>query len=585
MAEDKSNKTKWILAGILIICMLAYIPIFNNGFTNWDDLGQLVQNEDVHELSLSNTVKIFSSFYIGMYQPFTTLVYGFIYSIFGENATAFHVFSLMVHLLNVMLVFILIRRFSRNDTVALMTSALFALSPMQVESVAWVSALSNLLFTAFYLLAVISYLRYVRRQKLRYLVYTLIFFSFSLLSKPAAVTLPVVLLFMDLYFRRRLNMRLLLEKAPFFLMAVLIGLIIIFAREEAGHIIDISDRFGLGSRVLMVIYALAYYIANLLVPVGLSAFHPYPVEGLPIAYYIAPFIPIMLIFLVIRLRGEPGRQVTTGLILFFVSIAIVLEIIPVGVQVVKERYVYLPSVGLYYAFATLLIFLLAGRKLSRWLPSAIMALFIVYFSVSTFSRSRTWHDSLSLWDDVLEQYPEASAALINRGNAWQEKEAFDNAINDYTQAIKWEPQAADAYLNRGLVNYKLQKTVQAIHDFDQAILLGIDDAEAYNNRGLLRASQNDFSGALADFDIATQKDPQFVAAWINKGLLYANRSENTMAINALNEAIRIDPGSARAYYWRGMMHLGLYRTDIACQDLKIAASLGWPQEQIPEVCR
>ena len=585
MAEDQSNKTIWFLAGILIVCLLVYIPIFNNGFTNWDDLDQVVQNQDVHELSFSNSIRIFSSFYVGMYQPFTAQMYGLIYSIFGENATAFHVFSLMIHLINVILVFVLIRRFCRNDMLALITTGLFALSPMQVESVAWISALSNLLYTAFFLSAIITYLQYVRKRKIRFYIYTLILFFLSLLSKPSAVTFPVVILLIDLYFRRRMDWRLLLEKVPYFLLAILIGIIIVFAREEAGHIINLSERFGLGSRLLIVMYILAFYISKLFVPVGLSAFHPYPIESLPIEYFIAPFIPLMLIFLIIRLGGEPRRQLTAGLIFFLVTVAIVLEIIPVGVQVVKERYVYLPSIGIYYGFASILLFFVAGRKSSRWISSMIIGIFVVSFSITSFSRSQTWHDSLSLWNDVLEEYPYASAALINRGNAWQEKEDFNLAINDYTQAILWEPQAADAYQNRGLAYYRMSNSQLAIKDFDQAILLGIDDAVIYNIRGLLRASANDISGALTDFEKASILDPDFTDAWINKGLLNAKAAEYNVAFEAFSNALRSDPNSARAYYWRGMVQLNLRQTDGGCRDLKIAASLGWPLQQIPELCR
>ncbi|HSG68297.1 MAG TPA: hypothetical protein VK994_06285, partial [Bacteroidales bacterium] len=136
MAENISNRTKYLLAGILLVCVLAYLPLINNGFTNWDDPDQVVNNEDVQQLGISGTLSIFSSFYIGMYQPFTTQVYAFIYSLSGGNATAFHVFSLLVHLLNVLLVFILVRKFSHQDLPALIVAGLFALSPMQVESVA-----------------------------------------------------------------------------------------------------------------------------------------------------------------------------------------------------------------------------------------------------------------------------------------------------------------------------------------------------------------------------------------------------------------------------------------------------------------
>lgn len=585
MMFSQSNRTIWILAGILLLSLIVYIPTFNNGFTNWDDQKQVVLNEDVHSLDFSNTAEIFTSFYVGMYQPLTTQFYAIIYALFGENATAFHSFSLLIHLLNIILVFVLVRNFSRKEDVALITATLFALSPLQVESVAWVSAFSNLLYTSFYLLGLMAYLHYIRKHQLPYFFYALALFVLSILSKPSAITFPVLIIFMDLYFRRRLNLGLFLEKLPFLLLSITIGIVIIYAREEAGHIINISERYGWGARILLLGYAFAFYVSKLFVPVGLSAFHPYPAEGLSPEYFIAPLVPLMILFLIFRLRGELKRQVTTGLMFFLITIAVVMEIIPVGAQVVKERYVYLPSVGIYYMFATLLMYFVSGKKYHRWIVYGITGILICSFSIMSFFRTTIWHDSFSLWDDVLEQYPAASAALINRGNAWQDIENYNRAIADYTIALQSEPYAADAFLNRALAYYRMDDKERALKDFDQAITLGIRDAETFNNRGLLRASTRDVSGALADFQMATEIDTEYTDAWVNTGLMYANLNQLNDAFDVFTTAIKLDPFSARAYYWRGMVQLSMQRMDGGCRDMKSAVTHGWPQQQVPKVCQ
>ncbi|MCD4723722.1 MAG: hypothetical protein K8R63_02685 [Bacteroidales bacterium] len=423
MIHGKSINAYWVLAGILTITFLVYLPSLNNGFTNWGDLEQVLENKDVHSLSFANTSKIFSSTYIGMYQPFTTQVYSFIYAIFGPAARVFHASGLFLHLINVLLVFFLVRSFSRKDAPALITAALFALNPLQAESVSWISAMGNLLYTSFFLAGLITYLRFIRkRHRVDYLL-TLLLFILSLLSKSTALTFPVVLILADFFFRRKLNVKLILEKIPFLLLSFLAGMVIIYAREEAGHIIHIAERYSELERVLMIVYALAFYIARLFVPTGLSAFHPYPETAqLPPEFFIAPLIPLMFIFLLFRLRGEIRRQVMAGFVFFFITIAIVLVIIPFGDQVVKERYVYLPSSGLYYGFAVLLLFFTETRRKRVWLPATIIIIAMLIFSVMTFSRAKTWHDSFSLWEDVLDQYPHDSTALIKYGKAWQEKE-------------------------------------------------------------------------------------------------------------------------------------------------------------------
>lgn len=585
MSDKLSNKALWVLAGILLITIIVYIPSLTNGFTNWDDLEQVVNNEDIQSLSFSGTGEVFSSFYVGMYQPLTAQLYAFIYAIFGENAGAFHGVSLLLHLLNTFLVFVLVRSFSRREIPALITAALFALNPLQTESVAWVSAMSNLLFSTFFLAGMITYIRYIRKAELSFYLLTLFWFILSLLAKPAAVTFPVVIVFLDLYFRRKLKLRLILEKLPFFIAAIAIGLVVLMARDEAGHIINISERFSFLERLLMVIYALAFYIARLFVPSDLSAFHPYPLDVLPVVYYIAPLIPIMILFMLYRLKGELRRQVMAGLIFFFITIVIVLELVPLGVQVVKERYVYLPSVGMYYVFAVLLLFFTERGKKRVWMKTFITACLALLFAVLSFARVQTWENSITLWNDVLEQYPEASAALINRGNAWQEKEDYTMAIADYNLAIRYEPMAADAYMNRGLANYRIDNYEMALSDFDKAIALGLNDAETYIYRGLLKASRNNMAGALQDFTQASIIDPKNVDAWVNMGLIQARLSKYNEALNALSMGVNYDPQSARAYYWRGMLLLELGKMEEGCRDLQKSVSLGWAAAKIPEVCR
>lgn len=585
MPEKLSNRSIWVLASILLITILVYIPSLNNGFTNWDDIEQVVNNEDIQELAFTNTKTVFSSFYVGMYQPLTEQLYTIIYSVFGPSASAFHAFSLLLHLLNIFLVFILVRIFSRREMPALITAALFALNPLQTESVAWVSAMSNLLYSTFFLAGIIAYIRYARNGKLNAYVLSLLWFILSILSKPAAAVFPVVILFLDIYFRRKLQLRLILEKLPFFLIAIIIGLVVIMARDEAGHIIDISERFSWADRFFMVAYALSFYIARLFVPIGLSAFHPYPENGLQVVYYIAPLIPIMIIFMLYRLKGELRRQVMAGLFFFFISIALVLELIPLGVQVVKERYVYLPSIGMYYAFAVILLFFTETARRKSWVTPLITSCLVLVFGILSYGRVQTWHNSIALWDDVLETYPEASAALINRGNAWQEQENYSRAIADYSLAVQYEPMAADAFMNRGLAYYNLDNYPNALKDYDRAISLGMNDADTYMNRGLIRAAATDITGAKEDFELAVTIDPGNDDAWVNLGLVQARLAMLKEAFISFSSALRASPSSARAYYWRGMLQLQLGNNDEACRDLQAAVSFGWPREQVPEICQ
>lgn len=584
MQHTGKQKTVWLLAALLIVTALAYAPLAGNGFTNWDDPDQLINNSDVHQLSWANSSRIFSSFYVGMYQPLTMHAYAVLYAVAGPDPRVFHLFSLLLHLVNVVLVFSLVRAFTRKDPTALVSAALFALSPLQSESLAWISALSNLMYTGFFLGGLMAYLAYVRSSRWHLLAWTFLFFLLSLLSKPSAVTFPLIILGIDMYFRRTIKTRLLLEKLPFFLLALVSGLVIVAARREAGHIIDLSGSYAWWEQALLVSYSLSHYLANLIAPVNLSAFHPYPSTPLPAAYFIAPIIPLMFIFLYLRLRAEVRRQYTVGMLFFLLNIMLFLEIIQLGVQIVKERYAYLPSVGLYYAVSTLLFFFFPGGKYKISRPLVLIVLAVLWYGMSTFSRAGTWKDSITLWTDVLNSYPQASAAYINRGNAYMIRADYKLAIDDYTRAVEYEPYAADAYLNRAIVYSKMEEYNHALDDYNRAVGMGIHDAVTYNSRALLKARLKDIKGAKGDFLNALEMDPDYADAWINLGLMYANNSEFNKAMDALINAVRSDSRSARAYYWRGMVQLNMKQYEGACRDLKIARDYGWPVGQLPEIC-
>jgi tetratricopeptide (TPR) repeat protein len=291
----------------------------------------------------------------------------------------------------------------------------------------------------------------------------------------------------------------------------------------------------------------------------------------------------MMLFLMFRLKGEIRRYVWAGIIFFITSLAISLELVPLGVVVVKERYVYLSSVGLYFMFAMLLLFIFQIKY--RRLPVFITLALMVFFAISTYSRAQIWKDSQSLWNDVLSTYPDASAPLINRGNSRQLQGDFTNAISDYTMALASEPNAADAYMNRGLAYFKLGSMNEAFLDIDKAIVLGIRDAEIYNVRGLLRIESGAISEALTDFISAVSLDSTHLNAWVNLGLIHANMQDFASARTALDKAIEVDSSFAKAYYWRGMVFLQEKKYNEACGDMRKAVSYGWPEEQIPEFCK
>ena len=209
------------LVFVVIAAIAAFYPTLGNDFVNWDDVVYIMNNDMIKVLSIENLRKMFSSFFMGNYHPLTILSFALDYSVVKISAQVYHLHNLLLHLVNAVLVyFVTWHLFRKNNLAAFIVSVLFAVHPMHVESVAWVSERKDLLYTMYFLLAMLVYVYYNQTRKSRYFYYTLAFFVLSLLAKAQAVTLPVVLLLIDYFMERKPDIKMFLEKVPFFALSL-----------------------------------------------------------------------------------------------------------------------------------------------------------------------------------------------------------------------------------------------------------------------------------------------------------------------------------------------------------------------------
>jgi protein O-mannosyl-transferase len=576
--DFSKNRKETILPVIivLVLVLIAYFPTFFNGFTNWDDDLQVTTNADITSLSLHNLKNIFSSYYVGMYQPIATLSFAVIFKFFGLNAFAYHFFSLILHLVNTFLVYKIVMKLTEKKEIIWGVILLFALNPMQVEAVAWVSATSTLLYSMFFLLSVNTYLNFLQNttSKKKYYI-SFLFFFFALLSKSAAVTLPLILLLCDYFLHAKISKKDLLNKIPFFVLSVIFGILTVIGRTEAGHVFNIAKEYNFFDRILFIIYSLSFYIISIFLPFKMSAFHSYPDksgEMLPVIFYLTPLLLIGITLFLVKVK-KYKKEIIFGMGFFLLSISIMIELIPVGTQIVKERYTYIPCIGLYFAFFTFLS--TSFDKNERWkkfLNYGIVTLSIIFIALS-FVRTQTWNDSLSLWNDVIKKYPECSVAYNNRGNYYNVHGANDKAINDYTKAIELEQNYDDAYYNRG-VTYGNQKLFdKAINDYTKVIEFKPDYAEAYNNRGSIYEAQGLYDKAMIDYSKAIELNPDFAKAYYNRGVVYDDQKLFDKAINDYTKAIELKPDYAEAFYNRGIICSTQGISDKAINDYSKAIEL------------
>lgn len=533
------------LAAVLVITVVAFLPALGGEFTNWDDDRYVTANPLVADASLDKIGAMIVEPVASNHHPLTILSLALDRVLFGMSPFGFHLMQLLLHLVNIVLVFLLARRLlDGHATGALLVAALFGLHPMHVESVAWISERKDVLYTLFFLASMLAYLRYLEERRSVRLCLSLGWFVLSVLSKPAAVVLPVVLLLLDTLDGRRLRDRaVILEKLPFFAIAIAMGLLTIMAQSATA----ISNRFDFVERVSFAAYGWCAYLAKLVVPVRLSAFYPYPVSGesLPLTVKLAP-LAVLLLLGAFYLIARRNRLAWFGLLFYSVTIVLVLQFVTVGEALMAERYTYVPYIGpfLWIGWA-------ARRVPARvvWIAAGIV---VAAMALMTFERSRVWRDSESLWSDAIATHPRGAwLPFMKRGNVRFLDERFDEALADYDRAVEYAPDRAVVFFNRAQARVRLGDSAGALEDFDRSIELEPAAAEYIRNRADLRRLRGDAGGALDDYDRALALDPTDARAWSGRGAVRFTRREADRALADFTEAVRLDPELAAAWLGRG----------------------------------
>ncbi len=580
--KGKSNSVL-ILCGILLFTLLVYSNSINNGFTNWDDDSHVTANDDIKSLSPASIGKMFKPTEKYMYHPITILSYAINYKFSGLKPKGYHVTNLLLHLLSVSLVFyIMFLLFKRTDTAAV-TSLLFAIHPLTTEPVNWVTGRKDVLFAFFFLASLAGYLMYLNKNKnIGYYACSIVLFVLSMLSKPMAASLPVVLFLIDIYFSRKATLKVILEKIPFVVIAVVIVLIPIL---HAHHAPVNPDAFGYSfhksvpfeNRIFLSCFALIFYLIKFFIPSGLSAYHGFPPadNGLPLLYYLSPALIFLIAFAAYK-SGQYRKQVLFGLLFYLATIVLVVHLIPFGTNIyLAERYAYIPSFGIIFIAGSFYNKVIENAySKNKKYTIAILSVVVIFFSYITYNQNKVWKDSTALWTNVIENAPDDFYGYFNRGNEEKRLTDTQGAITDYNEAITLNPGFMEAYYNRGIAKGDINDYKGAIADFTKAVDINPRYYVGWFNRGNSKAALQDFSGAIADYNEAIMLKADYKEAFSNRGNAKGAMKDFAGSIEDYNRVIVINPEEAQAYGNRGVSKLNLNDQEGACEDWRKAASLG-----------
>jgi Tfp pilus assembly protein PilF len=561
---------------VLLATVFLYAPAVNHQFTNWDDDRQVTANPDIRDLSPQGIRKIFSSSYVSLYQPLTSLCWAAEYRWFGLDPRVYHAANILLHLINIVLVYALVRSLALNTGIAVAVAALFAVHPLQVEVTAWVSSGSILLSSLFYLGALIAYLAYTRSGKWRYFVAALVLFVPALFAKTTAVTLPLVLPALDFYLQRRISRRTIAEKIPFFLLAVVFGYITMAARGGVSHLQDFALRYSLVERVCIVCYSSLWYVGKLVLPTSLSVYYPFPGKPsgwLPTAFYLAP---VLLVGLAVGIAcaGRYRRLLAFAALFMLATLVLVVQIVPISELMVCDRYAYFPCIGLFFLAGTLGHRIGTRSTASKRAILAGLVLILAALGGLTYGRVGVWRDSLTLWNDLISQRQDIPVAYLNRGLAEYDAGDRQAALTDFDTAVRLNPWSDQALNSRAAVHVSLGNQEAALRDFDEAVRLKPQNSTYLINRGIFKRNTQDLAGALRDFDTVIEQNPRDARALRERADAHRMQGNWAGAIADYEAVLRLRPGDSSTAFLLGAVLVETGDCEQAVAMLDHAISLG-----------
>jgi Tfp pilus assembly protein PilF len=583
-----------IPAVIFLASFLAFSPALEGSFLNWDDNLVLTNHHAWRGLGGEQIQWAFTTHHSGHYHPLTWLSFELDYALWGEdpkaphrvaNPFAYHLVNLLLHAAGaVLFYFIVLRLLPAGSHLAAAAGALFfAIHPLRVESVAWITERRDVLSGAFLLATVLMWLKWIGGDGRKWYGIALFTFLLSLLSKAWGMTLPVVLLIMDMFPLRRFvpgrRWAVVLEKWPFFVLAIAAALAAFLAQKRQGAMDVVADH-TLIDRVVQSGYGLFFYVAKTIVPVAQNPLYILDVRYNPFEFqYVAAAVGAVALTLGVILARRRRPEWLAAWAIYVVSVSPVLGLAQSGPQLVAERYTYL---------ACLPFAVLAAAGLVAWMarsgargPAIVTAIVVAALGVKTWSYSHDWRDSVSLWTQSVKMDPGNARAWFNLGSAKLDLGRMSEAFEDLSRVIEIDPNYIAAYQNRGVARME-RDPKGAIADFDAALKIHPEYIDALLNRAWVRFGIKETGSALADFDTALKLQPRHFQGRLKRAIARMQQGDRAGAAEDLAVAMEVDPRNPDVWYVRGQTRDEGGDVDGAISDYIQALNLGgvwWDQRK------
>jgi protein O-mannosyl-transferase len=533
--ETTRTARGWVLVLLVLATTAVYGRVVGFGFVNYDDPTYVFRNVRMAGgLSWGNIGWAFTTFHFNNWHPLTWLTYFATSQIFGMKPGAFHAVNLLLHVGNTALLYWLLVRMTGRRGCSAMVAGLFALHPLHVESVAWISELKDVLSTFFALLTLHAYVSYAQRRNVTAYVAMCVGFGLGLMAKPMIVTLPAVMLLLDYWPMGRLGWKGVVEKLPLFVMAGGACAATLAAQGTA-----IANHIALGARVANAVAAYGRYIARTLVPIHLAVYYPHPaIIGGQEGSLVLLSAVVLIGWSAIAGRQKKGRPyLLVGWLWFLGTLVPVSGLVQVGEQAMADRYTYFPLIGLFIAA----VWLAADGIPSRRGKAVLGSLVLAGCALGTEIQLGYWRNTETLFTHALQATRENYVALDHLAVDRIEMGKPAEAIPLAQESIRIDPGSVYGHKILAQAYDVLGHPGDAVGAYHDAIAIDPADAELRNNAAGALAAIGRADEAERQYNAAIQLNPQSAIAHCNLGFLLASQGRLDEAINHWQSALNIDP--------------------------------------------
>ena len=578
--EKIERKKYWQL---FFITVAVHILMLKNNFTNYSDDAYVLLNPIVNHFSLENFKLMFVSYFDGHYHPLTLLTLSINYAMSGNHAISYNITNLLIHSSNVVLIFVFIKLLFKRSDFAFVVALVWAVHPLHVESVARITDRKDTQYVFFLLIGLINYLKYKSSLHRKFLIYTLVAFLLSLLSKGQALIFPFIIFLIEFYIYKVDHKKIDFKTISYFLpISMFFAWLAIRAQLFTGYLSQTED-ISIPQMVFYPSTILSNYIVKLFIPLNLSAQYSIPnISEISSNYYLL-VITVILLFALFFSFIKKQHIYFFGIVFYLITVSIMLRVIPIAENFMPDRYNYLPSLGFCIIIAQFYFYLNQKIK-STQLIKYIGYSYILFFATMSFLRVPVWKDGLSVWLDAYKKYPKDTDILQNLGGIYLTKQQPNIALGYLQKSIESDS------LNI-LARLSLYKTYKALSENDKAKkqlihLFNIKPktANQFSNQAVVFSQFGFYDKAIELNNISIQKHPFFIKFQLNDVGFLLYKMEFEKALQKTDDLLSVNPYCTNMLYeMKAKTYTGLFNTIDALSNIELAEKTGTKKEVIKEL--